>query len=305
MKKKNVNQKLLTPGTTYKARLFEMIFHQKEELLELYNAINQTAYKDPGLLEINTLKNAIYMSMHNDISFIIDSHLSLYEHQSTYSPNLPLRYLFYIADLYSVITKDTNLYGTKNVKLPTPKFITFYNGAQELPDVQEQKLSDSFLISEPDNSLELKSIILNINPGHNIKLLEACQTLKHYSVYCSKVRLYARTLPLDNAVEKAISECIKNGILANFLHKYKAEAKSMSIYEYNEEKHMQQTREEGIILGKSGDVLALLYDLGNIPDTLVQTILQQNDPDTLTCWLKLAARSVSVEDFQNKLSCLE
>ena len=82
----------VTVNRTYKARIFEMIFSDKKTLLELYNAMNGTSYNNPELLEINTLKHAIYMSMHNDISFIIDSQLTLYEHQSTYSPNLPLRY---------------------------------------------------------------------------------------------------------------------------------------------------------------------------------------------------------------------
>ena len=93
-----------------------MIFSRREELLQLYNAINGTDYQNPEELEINTLQNTIYMSMHNDISFLIDSRLSLYEHQSTYSPNLPLRFLFYVSDLYSDLTKDANLYGTKRVK---------------------------------------------------------------------------------------------------------------------------------------------------------------------------------------------
>ena len=97
----------------YKARLFEMIFREKENLLGLYNAVNGTHYSDPNELEINTLENAIYLSMHNDVSFIIDSRPSLYEHQSTYSPNLPLRYLFYVSDLYSKMTKDSNLYGSR------------------------------------------------------------------------------------------------------------------------------------------------------------------------------------------------
>ena len=110
----------------YKSRLFEMIFSDRKELLVLYNAVNGTNYTDSEKLVINTLENAIYMSMHNDISFIIDSRLSLYEHQSTYSPNLPLRYLFYISDLYSVIVKDLNLYGTRLVKIPAPRVIIFY-----------------------------------------------------------------------------------------------------------------------------------------------------------------------------------
>ena len=86
----------VTSNRIYKARIFEMIFSDKKELLALYNAVNKTDYDIPELLEINTLQNAIYMSMKNDVSFIIDSRLSLYEHQSTYSPNLPLRYLLYV-----------------------------------------------------------------------------------------------------------------------------------------------------------------------------------------------------------------
>ena len=105
------NTQIQTPvNRMYKARLFEMIFSDKKELLELYNAVSKTNYTDPELLEINTLENVIYMSMHNDISFLIDSRLSLYEHQSTYTPNLPLRYLMYVSDLYSSITRD---YKTK------------------------------------------------------------------------------------------------------------------------------------------------------------------------------------------------
>ena len=117
-----------TPNRLYKSHLFVMIFEDKEKLLELYNAVSGSDYRDPGLLEINTLENAIYMSMKNDISFLIDARLSLYEHQSTYSPNLPLRFLFYLSDLYSGMTRDANLYGTKKVQIPPPRCIVFYNG---------------------------------------------------------------------------------------------------------------------------------------------------------------------------------
>ena len=128
----------------YKARLFEMIFSGKEELLSLYNAVNGSRYDDPELLEINTLENAIYMSMHNDISFIIDTRLYLYEHQSTYNPNLPYRFLEYISELYSKMVLGKNIYGRTKIQLPTPRFIVFYNGREELDDVLEMKLSDLY-----------------------------------------------------------------------------------------------------------------------------------------------------------------
>ena len=109
------------PNRLYKSRLFVMIFADRRNLLELYNAVSGKNYKDPELLEINTLENAIYMSMKNDLSFLIDAHLSLYEHQSTYSPNLPLRFLLYLADLLSGMTRDKNLYGSKKVIIPPPQ----------------------------------------------------------------------------------------------------------------------------------------------------------------------------------------
>ncbi len=130
---------------SYRASLFEMIFRNKKELLELYNAVNGTKYTDPDL--------------------------------------------------------------------------------------------------EP--SLELKAVMLNINPGKNEALKEACKTLKDYAEYTWRVSQYAETMPLEDAVEQAIEECIQEGILAEFLSKNRSEAKSVSIYEYDEARHMRQTREEG------------------------------------------------------------
>lgn len=234
----------VTANRCFKSRLFVMLFEDKKELLKLYNAVSGKNYQDPELLEINTLDNAIYMSMRNDLSFIIDSRMPLYEHQSSYNPNLPLRFFLYNADVFSGLTKDENLYGTKLVRLPTPQFIVFYNGEKELPDRMELKLSDAYTVKEEEVSLELKAVMLNINPGHNEKILEACKTLREYTEYTSRVREYTRIMDLEAAVERAITECIQEGILEEFLKKNRAEAKSVSIYEYDMEKHMRMERED-------------------------------------------------------------
>lgn len=252
MEESNID--VLTANRMYKSRIFAMLFSDRNELLKLYNAINGTSYDDPDLLQVNTLENAVYMSMQNDVSFIIDMRLNLYEHQSTYSPNLPVRYLLYVADVYSDYTKDMNLYGTKAVKLPTPRFVIFYNGQAEQPDRKELKLSELFSIPDADPSLELKAVMLNINKGHNRKLMETCRTLQDYAEYTFRVREYAAEMPLDLAVEQAITECISEGILADFLRKNRAEAKKVSIYEYDEERHMRQTREEGMEEGYANGV---------------------------------------------------
>ena len=104
--------KEVTANRTYKSSVFIMVFQEKKELLELYNAVSGKHYEDPEKLEINTLDNAIYMSIKNDLSFIIDSRLTLYEHQSTYNPNLPIRYLLYVADIYFKMTLHKDIYGS-------------------------------------------------------------------------------------------------------------------------------------------------------------------------------------------------
>lgn len=236
---------------TYKSTLFIMLFQDKHNLLELYNAVSGKHYIDPGILEINTLENAIYMTVKNDISFLIDGRLSLYEHHSTYNPNLPLRFLIYISKLYSRMTRNANLYGIKLIRIPPPEFLIFYNGKEELPEQTMLNLSDMYETKDPHAGLELSAVMLNISGKHNQKLKEACTTLKEYAIYTDKVRKYAEEAELPDAVERAIQECIAEGVLQDFLEKHRAEAKEMSIFEYDQEKHMRQEREEAWADGHS------------------------------------------------------
>ena len=240
----------LTVNRTFKSTLFIMLFEDRKNLLELYNAITGKHYADPELLEINTLENAIYMSMKNDISFLIDGRLSLYEHQSTKNPNLPLRFLLYISHLYSRLTVKANLYGERIVQIPAPEFIIFYNGKEEMPERQLLKLSDMYSVMEENPKLELEATLLNISGTNNRKLKEACRTLRDYAIYTDKIRAYTETMELPEAVDRAINECIEEDILRDFLMKHKAEARAMSIFEYDQERHMQLEREAGIEKGR-------------------------------------------------------
>ena len=240
----------LTVNRTFKSTLFIMLFEDRKNLLELYNAITGKHYADPELLEINTLENAIYMSMKNDISFLIDGRLSLYEHQSTKNPNLPLRFLLYISHLYSRLTVKANLYGERIVRIPAPEFIIFYNGKDEMPERQLLKLSDMYSVKEENPKLELEATLLNISGTNNRKLKEACRTLRDYAIYTDKIRAYTETMELPEAVDRAINECIEEDVLRDFLMEHKAEARAMSIFEYDQERHMQQEREAGIEKGE-------------------------------------------------------
>ena len=238
----------------YKDTVFRMLFSDKKNLLSLYNAINRTEYDDPEKLQTVTLENAIYMGMKNDLAFIIDMNLFLYEHQSTYNPNIPLRDLFYISAEYQKLVDRKSLYSSSLQKIPAPYFIVFYNGTEKQEEYWENSLSDAYENLNGEPRLELKVITLNINEGHNRELLEQCQTLREYAQYVTKVRKYAKEMNLDEAVERTVNECIQEGILKDFLRANRNEVIAMSIFEYDKEEEEKKLRkaeyEAGIQVGR-------------------------------------------------------
>ena len=200
----------------YKDTVFRMLFSEKENLLSLYNAVTG--------------------------------------HQSTINPNIPLRDLIYIGIEYQQYLNDKSLYSSKLQKIPAPKFMVFYNGTDDVEDRMELKLSSAYehLAGEPD--LELKVLMLNVNEGHNKELMEQCQTLKEYAIYVARVRKYASELNLNDAVERAITECIKEGILVEFLRKNRSEVKMVSILEYDKEWEEKKLRKAEYEAGKSDGI---------------------------------------------------
>ena len=238
----------------YKDTIFRMLFSDRENLLSLYNAINGTSYDNPEELEIVTLENAIYMGMKNDLAFIIDTNLFLYEHQSTYTPNMPLRDLFYISAEYQKMVNQKSLYSSALQKIPAPNFIVFYNGMDKKEDRWENCLSEAYenLFGEP--KLELKVVTLNINEGRNHELLEQCQTLREYAAYVALVRKYAKSMELEAAVEKAVDKCIHDGILEEFLQRNRAEVIAVSIFEYDKEEEERKLRKAEFEAGEQSGI---------------------------------------------------
>ena len=237
----------------YKDTVFRMLFSDEKNLLSLYNAMTGRSYEDAKELEIVTLDNAVYMGMKNDLAFLLDLHISLYEHQSTKNPNMPLRDLFYISLEYQKYVSDKSLYSSALLKIPAPVFIVFYNGNRKIGERMEHRLSDAYETSNGEPALELKVLVININEGHNQKLMESCQILKEYAQYVSKVRTYKKTLSLNEAVEKAVEECIREGILREFLLTNKAEVVAMSIFEYDREWEEEILRKEEFEAGREAE----------------------------------------------------
>ncbi len=247
--------KTTTEGSTkvqrnYKDTVSRMLFREPENALSLYNALNGTDYTDASQITFNMLDNAIYMGMQNDISFLIMNEVNLYEHQSTYNLNMPLRDLFYVAELLQVYVKDQSLYSSKLIKLPTPHFVVFYNGIESKPERRILRLSEAFEVPTEDPELELRVTILNINPKMNEELKEKCPVLKQYTQYVERVRYNSADMPLEQAVEEAIEYCIRHDILKGFLSKQKAEVIKMSIFEYDEEREIELIRRDEREIGE-------------------------------------------------------
>jgi len=230
----------------HKDTLFRLLFSEKNNLLQLYNGVNHTDYDDPDDLEINTLQNATYMKVKNDVSFVIADEMHLYEHQSTVNLNMPLRDLFYASSLLRGMVSSKDLYRRKPVQIPTPRFLVFYNGVEEQPEHQVLKLSDLYehRIEQPE--MELTVRVLNINEGKNKDIVSACRLLHDYVKFVALIRENQKsTNDLETAIKLAIDYCIGNGILADFLRKHRAEAEEMCWWEYNEELHLKNVLEEG------------------------------------------------------------
>ena len=242
-----MGNKEVTVNRQYKDRLFKLIFQKKEDLLQLYNAINDTDYNNPEDIEVNTLDDVVYMGMKNDISFLITDILNLYEHQSTFNPNLPLRGLFYFSKLYQKMIKNKqDLYSGKIIKLPYPQFIVFYNGTKAEPERQELRLSEAFPDwCEKENAfLECRAVVLNINLGYNKKVMEKCKKLKEYAEFIAKIRDYLdEGYRIREAVDMAVDECIRNGILEQILRDNREEVCSMILTEYDEQAHIENEKE--------------------------------------------------------------
>ena len=240
-------QESVTINRTYKDRLFKIIFEDKKELLSLYNALTGKNYQNPDELEINTIDDVIYMHLKNDMPFILDDWQNLFEQQSTFNPNQPLRGFFYFADLYKVKYFGKKIYSTRLLKIPTPQYIVFYNGTTSMPDRKELRLSDAFQQPTAQPDIEVVAHMLNINYGHNKELMERCRKLKEYAQFIDIIRHYLRENKQwsnEQAISKAIDDCIQNNILRDILQKERLRVMASILSEFDEVGYKEMIRQE-------------------------------------------------------------
>ena len=244
----------------YKDRLFTFIFgseEHKEWTLSLYNAVNGSDYDDLSAIEINTIKDVLYMGIKNDVSFIVGTQtINLYEQQSTYNPNMPLRELIYAGHLYDKYVKsnDLNIYSESIVRVPLPKLVVFYNGLKENEDETTIELKDAFPkgTDADESDIQVRVRMLNINYGRNAEMLEACRPLLEYSKLVYDIRDgLSKGKTIEQAVNDVLDNMLDDSVLKEYLIANRAEVESMVITEYDEEKTMSLFKKEYLEQGEA------------------------------------------------------
>lgn len=241
----------LKTNRKYKDRLFCLIFgneNEKQNSISLYNALNGTNYSEDEDVEVTTIHDVIYINMKNDVSFIVDSHMSLFEQQSSLNPNMPLRGLMYFGNLYDsyIESQGLNIYGSKLVKIPTPQYYVLYNGKNEAPAISELRLSDAFVKESPKGKFEWTANFVNLNKGKNDALLDKCRPLAEYMVLINCIRENeAKGMRIEDAIDTAVQYCIAHNVLKEFLVAHRAEVVSVCLTEFNEKVFVASMKAEG------------------------------------------------------------
>lgn len=291
----------------YKSDVFSMLMEDKRNALELYNAVNGSNHKDPEMVELCRLENGISLTVRHDAAFVLDMHLSIYEHQSTVCPNMPMRSLIYFSSMLKKLIGNRNIYGRSPVKIPTPRFAVFYNGMEKQPEQYKMKLSDAFECPTDTPEIELKCRVYNINSGKNADLLDKCQVLREYMIFVDYVRKFhmdSGYSDLENAIERAIDRCIEDNVLRQFLTERRSEVVKVVQLDYTFERQIMLEREagraDGLAEGISQSIINILEEKGEIPNELGAKIKDEKDTFRLNMWLKSAVAASNVSEFREK-----
>lgn len=245
------------PQPKFRDRLFIAIFGKDNERskrwrLDLYNVLNGTNYTDPDALKLNTIENVIFVTMYNDVSFLIDSQMTLYEQQSRPNANMPLRGLFYFSQLYQkyLTQEDMDLQRPSIVKIPNPRFVVFYNGQSERPERYKLRLSEAFEIENKSGDFEWTAEVININPNKNESLVKRCKPMYDYVRLVGRISANKKSgMKIEQAVSEAVGWAIEENFLEGFVREQKEEIIGMYLTEYNEERAIRNWRQDGIIEG--------------------------------------------------------
>lgn len=238
-----------------------MLMEDKANALQLYNAMNDSNYTDPDLVEMHTLDKGVSLTVRNDAAFVVDASLSIYEHQSTVCPNMQVRCLMYFANILHRLLKNRNIYGKSLIRIPVPKFAVLYNGEESQPEQYDMKLSDAFEKKVEIPEAELICHVYNINHGYNESLMKKCPILQEYMTFVTYVREYHKQEGYENleiAINNAIDRCIEEDILRDFLVQNRSEVIKVTQMDYTFDRQITLTREESIEEGELKCLITLV-----------------------------------------------
>ena len=250
----------------HKDRFFRYLFGNpdyKENTLSLYNALNGTDYQNPEDIQLNTLENVYFVGMKNDISFVICDEIDIWEQQSSWNENIPLRELIYFVELIQKRIREQNrniLHFSKRYYIPLPKLYVFYNGEKDKPAEQWMYLKDSFIgdekkkkLADPDIAVKVRMININSEESGNHTLLKKCQPLQEYAQLVQDIRDLQKEMDLETAVKTVLENIPKTYMISEAVAAAKEEIMSSILEEFDadryEEDLKQIYREEGIEIG--------------------------------------------------------
>lgn len=278
------------PKRTIKDSVFTFLFGEPEYTVELYQTLHP---EDVGVknsdVKLVTLQNVLANGVYNDLGFQVrDKLILLVEAQSTFSENIPLRMLLYLAATYKDYVEEhkLSLYREKKVAIPRPELYVVYTGDKKhVPD--ELKLSSLF---EGDGSVDVSVKVLRDDGKGSI----VDQYIAFSRIVDEQVRLHGHT---DKALYETLRICRERKILKPFLDSREKEVvdimttlfdqqKVLEIELYNlAQEKLKEGREKGREEGREEERAAMLRRLlkkASILDVSEMTGISQAEIKRLT-----------------------
>ncbi len=257
----------MTENREIKSSVFTDLFGDdelvgKKNFLSLYNALHGTNLKyEETHMERKLIPQSLVKSFSTDVTMEVNGKLIIFvEHQSTINNNMPLRFLEYFVHILYGIVPAKARYRKSLYKIPTPEFHVLYNGTAPMPKEVELKLSDAFLVTQEEAQCELKVKVLNIGGKNGLKLpiVQKCDILEEYCKFMEMILTKEILLNPESTKEEAaatleeiIRDCIKKGILTDYLTRKGSEVINMFLDEYDYDTDIAVQREEAMEEGIS------------------------------------------------------
>ena len=289
----------------YKDNVFCMLYRDKNNLLELYNALNDSNYTNVDDLEVTTLKDGSYMKYKNDASFVLNMSLYMFEQQSSKNENMPLRFMHYLSDVYREMFGNELLHRRTMMKIPVPYFVTFYNGKEKW-DRDKLTLAEMFEKHVDNPQIDLQVKVIDING--DAEILNKCKSLRDYMAFVEKVRKNTdvKKMNVREAVIQAIDECIEENILVDFFKEHREEIVEVSIYDYEEEKVRKtladEAREEGEILTKINLIIKKVKKSKSLPTIASEFEEEEADIKPIYDAVVASVPDYDIEEIKTKLN---